>query len=87
MFGAVSLTRNADIDKHKCSGYGIRFDRHGFFSHPSGGTGRNLRSTKIDNRKKDILIFGEGLTRGLEHTLPAEKCIQLILLKIVKNSV
>ena len=25
-------------------------------------------STKIDNRKKDILILGEGPTQGLEHT-------------------
>ena len=60
LFGAVPLTKNADIDKYKYSGYGIGFDRHGFFSHPSGGTGRNViifgvdmsSSTKIDNRKK-----------------------------------
>ena len=81
MFGAVSLTKNADIDKYKYSGYGIGFDRHGFFSHPSGGTGRNViifgvdmsSSTKIDNRKKDILILGKGPTQGLELTLSAEK--------------
>ena len=30
-------------------------------------------STKIDNRKKDILILGRGPTQGLEHTLSAEK--------------
>ena len=30
-------------------------------------------STKIDNRKKDILIIGRGPTPGLEHTLSAEK--------------
>ena len=30
-------------------------------------------STKIDNRKKDILIFGKDRTQGLEHTLSAEK--------------
>ena len=30
-------------------------------------------STEIDNRKKDILIFGKGPTEGLEHTLSAEK--------------
>ena len=29
-------------------------------------------STKIDNRKKDISIFGKGLKQGLEHTLSAE---------------
>ena len=30
-------------------------------------------SSKIDNRKKDILILGKGPTLGLEHTLCAEK--------------
>ena len=30
-------------------------------------------STKIDNRKKDILILGNGPTQELEHTLSAEK--------------
>ena len=30
-------------------------------------------SPKIDNRKKDILILGNGPTQGLEHTLSAEK--------------
>ena len=29
--------------------------------------------TKIDNRRKDILILGEGPTQGLEHMLSAEK--------------
>ena len=31
LFGAVSLTKNADIDKYKYSGYGIGFYRHGSF--------------------------------------------------------
>ena len=30
-------------------------------------------STKINNRRKDILILGKGSTQGLEHTLSAEK--------------
>ena len=45
----------------------------------SGGTGRNIiifgvdmsSSTKIDNRKKDILILGKRPTQGFEHTLSA----------------
>ena len=52
-----------------------------FFSHSSGGTGRNVitfgvdisSSTKIDNRKNDILILGKGPKQGLEHTLSVEK--------------
>ena len=31
LFGAVSLTKNANIDRYQCSGYGIGFDRHGSF--------------------------------------------------------
>ena len=40
-------------------------------------------STKIDNRKKYILILGNGPTQGLEHTLSAEKMysINFILTK------
>ena len=36
LFGAVSLTKNADIDQYKYSGFGIGFDRHGEFSFGSG---------------------------------------------------
>ena len=32
LLGAVSLTKNVDIDKYKYSGYGIGFDRHNFFT-------------------------------------------------------
>ena len=67
-----------DIDKCKHSGYGIGFDRHGFFSDPSGGNviifGVGMSSsTKIDNRKTDILNLGKNPTQGFEHTLSAEK--------------
>ena len=31
LFGAVTLTKNADIDKYGYSGYGIRFDRRSRF--------------------------------------------------------
>ena len=41
LFGAVSLTKNANIDQYKYSGYGIGFDRKGEFSFGSRGFGRN----------------------------------------------
>ena len=44
-------------------------------------------STKIDNRKKEILILGKGPIQGLEHTLTAGKCIGLILQSAIKSSV
>ena len=37
-------------------------------------------SAHIDNKKKDILVFGKGPTQGLEHTLTAEKCTPLVSL-------
>ena len=80
-FGAVTLTKNTDIDKYGYSGYGIGFDRRSSFSFPGGGFGQNIiifgedmsTSPHIDNKKKDILILGRGPTQGLEHTLTAEK--------------
>ena len=79
--GAVSWTENADIDRYGYSGYGIRFDRHGSFLFHGTGLGRNIiifgvdmsSSTKIDSRKKDMLILGNAPTQGLEHSLSAEK--------------
>ena len=82
LFGAVSLTKNADVNKYKYSGYGIAFDRTSSFSFPGGGNGQNViifgvdmnSSVHVDNKGKDILILGKGPTQGLgEHSLTAEK--------------
>ena len=40
LFGAVRLTKNADIDKYGNSGYEIGVDRHESFSLPGTGLGR-----------------------------------------------
>ena len=64
------MTKNTDIDKYKYSGYGIGLDRHGSFSFPVIGLGRNIiisgvdmsSLTKIDNRKKYILILSKDPT-------------------------
>ena len=76
LFNAVTLTKNADIEKYKYSGYGIGFDRRSSFSFTGGGFGQNVlifgadmsTSTHIDNKKKDILVLGIGPTQGLEST-------------------
>ena len=81
LFGAVTLIKNADIDKYWYSGYGIEFDRRSSFSFLGGGFGQNVlifgadmsSSAHIDNKKKDILVLGIGSTQGLEHTLTVEK--------------
>ena len=81
LFVAVILTKKADIEKYKYSGYGIGFDIRSSFSFPSGGFGQNVlifgsdmsTSIHIDNKKKDILVLGRGPTKGSESTLTAEK--------------
>ena len=81
LFGAVTLTKNADIEKCKYSGYGIRFDRKSSFSFPDGRFGQNViivgvdmsSSIHIDNKKEDILVLGRRLSQGIESTLTAEK--------------
>ena len=81
-FGGVSLTKNADVNKYKYSGYGIAFDRTSSFSFPGGGNGQNViifgvdmnSCVHVDNKGKDILILGNDLTQGLdEHSLTADK--------------
>ena len=42
LFGAVSQTKIADIDRYGCSGYGIGFDRHGSSSFTGTGLGRKV---------------------------------------------
>ena len=82
LFEAVSITKNADIDKDKYTGYGIGFDRTGIYLLPSGRFGQNViifgvdmnSSVHVDNKGKDILILGKGPTQRLcEHSLTAEK--------------
>ena len=72
LFGAVTLTKNADIDKYGYSGYGIGFNRRSSSSFPGNGFGQNVLifgvdmsfSNHIDNKKKDILVLGKGTTQG-----------------------
>ena len=92
LFGSVNLTKNAHIDKFEYSGYGIGFDREPSVS-IGNETGKNViifgvdmsSSTKIDNRKKDILIPGKGPTQGLKHTLSAEKIYSIRFTKKIQN--
>ena len=94
-FGAVTLTKNADIDRYRYSGYGIGFDRRSSYSFPGGGYGQNVlifgadmsSSPRIDNKKKDILFLGKGTTQGLEGTLTAEKMYSISFTLTKRNSV
>ena len=60
------LTKNADLDKYKYSGYSIVFDSRSKFLFAVGSFGKNViifgadvsSSMHIDNKNKDILILG-----------------------------
>ena len=68
LFGAVSLTKKADIDQYKYSGHGIGFDRKGEFSF-GNEVGRNC------------IFFGADLSSS-SHANNI-KIIFLILIKIL----
>ena len=80
LFDAVKLAKHIDVDLYKNCGYGIGFDKKGFFSigDEVGGNaiifGADVSSSlHVDNKKIYILIVGKGLTQRLEYTVAAEK--------------
>ena len=56
LFGEVTLTKNADIDKDAYTGCGIGFDRRGNFSFPGGGFGQNVLIFGVDTQQT-FLVF------------------------------
>ena len=83
---AITLTKNADIDKYGYSGYGTGFDRRSSFSFSSLVFGLNVlifgvdmsSSVYIDNKKKYILVLGKRPTQGSEHASSAEKMYSIL---------
>ena len=71
LFGSVQVTKNADIDKYKYSGYSIGFDSRSEPLFADGSMGTNViifgvdisSSMYIYNRRKNILILGERPTQ------------------------
>ena len=74
LFGSVKLTKDANREKYKYIGYGIGFDSRREYSFPDSTVGRNIfgadisSSVRIENKRKDILILGKGLTERLDCT-------------------
>ena len=76
LFGAITLTKNTDIDKYGYSGYGIGFDRRSSFSFPGVGFGQNVLifgvdmsfSSHIDNTKKHMSSWKRTNTRIRRYT-------------------
>ena len=69
MFGAVSLTKNVDIDKYKYPVYGIGFDRLGEFNFGNGLI-------------RNCIIFGADLSSSSPHD-NNKKIVFLSLVKIL----
>ena len=72
LFVAVSLTKNADIDKHKYSGCDIGFDRYGFGKGPTPRLEHKLSSEKMysinfteNNKKYFLTLHYNGAKRYL----------------------
>ena len=73
---AFKLTKNADPDKNKYSGYCIAFDACGSVLLSDGGRlGKNviifdadMNSLMYIDSRKDILILGKDQTDGLDYT-------------------
>ena len=76
LFGTVELTKSADVDKYKYSGYGIGFDSRGTFTYPSDDYGVTViifgcdlkSSVHANNRKNNILILRRSLAQDLNGT-------------------
>ena len=62
LFGSVKLTKHADLDKYKYTGYDIGFDSSSEFLLTDGNYGKNViifgadmnSSVHVDNKEKDI---------------------------------
>ena len=88
LFESVKITKNADLDKYKHTGFDTGFDSRSEFFFTDGSFGKNAiifgtdmsSSENVDNKRKDILILGEGSTQRLDDiTLSAEENILLVL--------
>ena len=96
LFGAVSLTKNANIDKYKYSGYCIGFDRHGEFSFGNGLVENCIifrgdlssSSSHTNNKKNSILVLGKDFVQGINSTvIYAEKLYKINFTKNCSNPI
>ena len=76
LFGYLKLTKNADLDKYKYTGYSLGFDTRSEFLITDVSYGKNViifgvdirSSVHIGNKGIDILILSKGPTRRLDDT-------------------
>ena len=87
------MTKIADIDQYKYSGYGTSFDRKGKLSF-NNSLGRNClifgadltNSSHANNRKNNILVLRKDFSRGVDGTtIYAEKLYSINFTENNKN--
>ena len=72
----MQLTKNADLNKCRYSGYGIGINSRSQSSWTDGSWGKNViifgadvsSSLHVDNKKESILVLGEGPMQSLGNT-------------------
>ena len=80
LFGSVKLTKNSHPAKYKYSSYTIGFDFRSEFLFSDGDYGKNViicgadmsSSVHSDNKRKHVLILGEGPIQKLDDTTLTE---------------
>ena len=78
----IFLTKNYDSDKYRYSSSGIGFDARSQFSLPARSWDKyviifgvdNSSSLHVDNKKKNIIVFDESATQGLDDTTITADC-------------
>ena len=76
LFGAMQITKNADTSKYKYKGYGICFDKGGFFSKGNINNGRNALIFGVhedsvihaNNKANNIFVMGDAFVQGINYT-------------------
>ena len=72
----MQLTKNADLNKCRYSGYGIGINSRSQSSWTDGSWGKNViifgadvsSSLHVDNKKESILVLGEGPMQSFGNT-------------------
>ena len=79
----MKMTKNADTEKYEYQDHGRGFDLTGTFTHPDGGTGKNVilrgagwggggvdmtNSKHANNKAKDFLVSGRDLRQKIDDT-------------------
>ena len=86
LFGAIKITKNADISKNNYEGYGICFDEGGTFTSGNITNGRNVLifgadmsfSSHSTNKANNIYVLGIDFVQGInDTTLYAEKIYKI----------